>query len=108
MKINLIENVFYQEGNLSQKDAIEKAILFYEYVKLSDWDGDDRFYSLSDNYVVNIFLEDDEYDFDSDHDCNYRAKGTLSLYRVNEETGEFDYCNYITIFKNGKMNKGIR
>lgn len=78
MRVNSIEKVFYEKGKtLTFAEAKEKALLFFEYIQLTDEDLSDYWFGLSDNWDMNIWHDElmDNFSIDlycvSEDGCTY-------------------------------------
>lgn len=79
MKKEAITKLFYEKGKLlTFEEAKEKALLFFEYMKLTDEDLCDYWYGLADNWDVNIWLDVDDEDYEDENEKFFN----VTLYEV--------------------------
>lgn len=79
MRVSIVEKAFYEKGKLlSFADAKKKALLFLQFIKLTNEDLCDYWFGLCDNWDLNIWLDVDDKDY-KDEDDRFL---NVTLYKV--------------------------
>jgi len=99
MKVSLIEKVFYEPGVILTFDqAKEKALLFLDYIKMTDEDLVDYWFGLADNWDLNIWIDVDDDTYTDENEEDFMS---LTLYKVENGHTTQEYIPIIS-------GKGVR
>jgi len=84
---------------LTLQEATSQALLFLDYISMSEADLFDYWYGLADNWDLNIWISDDDELLDIADD---KEIVNVALYPVKTETNDTDYNRIYHVMKRGK------